>query len=101
MTLKEAIKRANELQNLVGTVKSDGALRIDAVIPAPTDRRLFEKFITEVKWALLHVDRQAIDFRQIAIATGATDFKVISLHEGTLHESIADMSGNIIWGQLS
>lgn len=101
MTLQDAIKRANELQDKVGTITPENNLPIEAIIPAPTDSKLFTPFVNEVKWQLLHIDRSKVDFGQINQSIGAKDFSVYSLHEGTLHSNLIQMSGNILFKKLA
>lgn len=97
MTLSEAIAKAKENQNLIGTSHKD--LKIEALIPAPKKRELFNAFVNEFKFHELQLGIANVDFRAIAKATGteALDYDVFVLYEGTLHENSIQMNGNIVW----
>lgn len=100
MTLTEAIEKAKKNRNLVGTTPKE--LKIEAVIPAPKNRDLFNAFVNEFKFQELQLGIDNVDFRSIAkvMLTDPLEYDVFVLYEGTLHENSIQMSGNILWETL-
>lgn len=100
MDIKAAIKKAYSLQSLVGTTQKD--LCVEAIIPAPSAGSLaFNEFIDEFKIRAIQNRFEEINFEDIAECSNAgSDFDVYVLYEGSLHESVLNMSGNTFYEKV-
>src|SRR4051812_22312515 len=81
MTLKEAIDKAHEIQNKVGT-SCDGRL-IEHIIPAPLDAHLFKSFVSEYYYLYNENEKSEIDFEKYYGEISANTFGVYYLLVGS------------------
>lgn len=88
MTLQEALQAAKS-SSIVGA-RSPFARPVRAVIPAPKDVELFEKFKEYVASYLQKVDFEELNGEAICKKFGETNYKIVGVKEGLGNEVIFD-----------
>jgi len=95
MALLEATQRALELQALVGKELNHG-LKIRAILPAPTEASLFNRFILAVKDETPNTKIGSL-YSDIAEILDAHNFDVAVLFDGELPKPRYEMPNDIKW----
>jgi hypothetical protein len=95
MALIEATQRALELQPLVGKELNHG-LKIRAILPAPVEEPLFNRFILAVKDETPNVKIGSL-YSDIAEIIDAHNFEVAVLFDSELPKTVYEMPIDIKW----
>ena len=102
MTLTEAVVKAREHQDKIGTLQN--GKMVVAVIPAPKDLHQFVPFVDNFKRNMLYIKREEISFTKLNNTVQAKNFEVYYLLEGSLHTSPTTRSittDNFVMPELS